>query len=191
MYSYGRMGTEFCKGGGNVERNIDIIRDADGNKIVMINDIRFKGKRRIDWEDVEAYLRQYIGDFYEIVESGDMVYIGSDFADEFSGSNDTARLKGTLAKAKANAAQGIPQLIENASGKRYKDNLAVKHAHDAKYGWYRYDSRFALPVYGSDGEVERYNVFRVEMLIRHAEDGKMYLYDLVNIKKETSTPLEQ
>ena len=44
---------------------------------------------------------------------------------------------------------------------------------------------------GSDGEVERYNVFRVEMLIRHAEDGKRYLYDLVNIKKETSTPLEQ
>lgn len=129
--------------------------------------------------------------FYAIAESGDMVYIGNDFADEFSGSKDTARLKGTLAKAKANAAQGIPRLIENASGERYKENLAEKHAHDAKYGWYRYDSRFALPVYGSDGEVERYNVFRVEMLIRHAEDGKMYLYDLVNIKKETSTPLEQ
>lgn len=75
MYSYDKMGTEFCKGGGNVERNIDIIRDADGNKIVMINDIRFKGKRRIDWEDVEAYLRQYIGDFYEIADSGDMVNI--------------------------------------------------------------------------------------------------------------------
>ena len=124
MYSYGRIGTEFCKGGGDVERNIDIIRDADGNKIVMINDIRFKGKRRIDWKDVEAYLRQYIGDFYAIAESGDIVYIGNDFADEFSGSNDTARLKGTLAKAKANAAQGIPRLIENASGKRYKENLA-------------------------------------------------------------------
>lgn len=191
MYSYAGIGTEFYKGGGNVEGNIDIIRDADGNKIVMINDIRFKGKRRIDWEDVEAYLRQYIGDFYEIVESADMVYIGSDFADEFSGSKDSARLKGTLAKAKANAAQEIPQLIETASGKRYKDNLAGKHAHDAKYGWYRYDSRFALPVYGSDGEVERYNIFRVEMLIRHAEDGKMYLYDLVNIKKETSTPPRQ
>lgn len=191
MYSYAGIGTEFYKGGGNVEGNIDIIRDADGNKIVMINDIRFKGKRRIDWEDVEAYLRQYIGDFYEIVESADMVYIGSDFADEFSGSKDSARLKGTLAKAKANAAQEIPQLIETASGKRYKDNLAGKHAHDAKYGWYRYDSRFALPVYGSDGEVERYNIFRVEMLIRHAENGKMYLYDLVNIKKETSTPPRQ
>ena len=26
--------------------------------------------------------------------------------------------------------------------------------------------------------------------IRHANDGKMYLYDILDIKKETSTPLE-
>ena len=27
-----------------------------------------------------------------------------------------------------------------------------------------------------------------EMLVRHASDGKQYLYDMVNIKKETGTP---
>ena len=57
-------------------------------------------------------------------------------------------------------------------------------------GWYRYTTRFAFPVYGEDGEIDRYNIFRIEVLIRQEEDGKMYLYDLVNIKKETSTPLE-
>ena len=36
-------------------------------------------------------------------------------------------------------------------------------------------------------EVGRYNVFRIIMVVRHAEDGKMYLYDIMNIKKETST----
>ena len=36
----------------------------------------------------------------------------------------------------------------------------------------------------------RYNVFHAELVIRHAEDKKMYLYDIMNIKKETSTPLE-
>ena len=174
-----------------MKRNISVIKDVNGNNIVLINDIRFKGKRQIDWKDVEDYLRKYIGEFYKIAESKDIIYIGSDFKDEFSGSNDTARLRGTLAKAKANAAQGIPQLIENAHGKRFKENLEYKHRHDAKFGWYRYDSRFAIPVFGEDNEVERYNIFRVEMLIRHAEDNKMYLYDLVNIKKETSTPLEQ
>ena len=29
-----------------MERNIDVIKDADGNSIVMINDIRFKGDRK-------------------------------------------------------------------------------------------------------------------------------------------------
>ena len=56
-------------------------------------------------------------------------------------------------------------------------------------GWYRYESRFALPVYGDSGEVDRYNVFHVYMIIRHDQNGKKYLYDVINIKKETSTPL--
>lgn len=29
-----------------------------------------------------------------------------------------------------------------------------------------------------------------ELMIRHSENGKMYLYDIINIKKEASTPLE-
>ena len=170
--------------------NYSVIKDADGRSIVVINDIRFRGKRKINWKEVEEYLKQFIGEFYEIADTKDVVYVGKDFPDEFGGSKDTARLQGTLAKAKANAAQGLPQLIENAGNKRYKENLASKHENDAKNGWYRYTSRFALPVYGDDGEIDRYNVFRIEVLIRQENDGRMYIYDLVNIKKETSTPLE-
>ena len=51
---------------------------------------------------------------------------------------------------------------------------------NAKWGWYRYTTRFALPVYGDDGEIDRYNVFRIELLIRQEYGGKMYLCDLVN-----------
>lgn len=53
-------------------------------------------------------------------------------------------------------------------------------------GGYKYESRFALPVFREDGEVERFNVFRVAMIIRHGADDKKYLYDIINIKKETS-----
>ena len=35
-------------------------------------------------------------------------------------------------------------------------------------------------------EAERYNRFRATMLIRHSTDGKKYLYDVLDIKKETS-----
>ena len=41
-----------------------------------------------------------------------------------------------------------------------------------KYGWYRYDSRFALPVYDGSGEIERHNIFHASLLIRHASDGE-------------------
>jgi hypothetical protein len=61
---------------------------------------------------------------------------------------------------------------------------------NAKYGWYRYDSRFALSVYNETGEIERYNVFHASLIVRHSEDKKLYLYDILDIKKETSNPIE-
>ena len=53
----------------------------------------------------------------------------------------------------------------------------------------RYDSKFALPVYDDNGKVERYNIFHASVLIRYSNDGKMYLYDIIDIKKETSNSL--
>jgi len=77
--------------------------------------------------------------------------------------------------------------MEVANGKSYTENYKTKHNTDAMYGWYRYESRFALPVFDANGEITRYNIFNVIMVIRHAKDGKKYLYDIINIKKETST----
>ncbi len=94
------------------------------------------------------------------------------------------RLKGTAAKAKANAAQNISALIEIAGNKRFQENLKRKHAIDAKYGWYRYTSNFALPVFDKQGIIIRYNFFQIEILIRHSSDEKLYLYDAINIKKK-------
>jgi hypothetical protein len=110
-----------------VDRNVNIITDLNGNKIAVINDIVFKGKRNVDWSDVEQYLRQYIGEFYQIAETKDVVYIGSDLPDEYANSNYTHRLKGASAKAKANAAQGLPEMIEIASGKHFEENRKEKH----------------------------------------------------------------
>lgn len=66
-----------------------------------------------------------------------------------------------------------------------------KHIKDARYGWYRYDSRFALPVFDDKGNIQRYNIFSIVLVVRHAVDGKMYLYDMINIKKEAGTPFKQ
>ncbi len=169
-----------------MQRTVNVVEELDGNKIVFIHDIIFKGKRSVEWSDVEVYLKQFVGETYAIEETEDMIYIGADLPDEYTHLNYTMLLRGTNAKAKANAAQGLPELIEIATQKAHKDNFKEKHKKDAKYGWYRYESRFALPVFDCDGEIERYNVFQVIIIVRHAEDGKMYLYDIMNIKKETS-----
>ena len=153
-----------------MERKVNVIEDLDGQKTVFIHDILFKGKRSVNWNEVEAYLRQYVGEFYQIEDCNKIVYI----------------LKGANAKAKANAAQGLPELLEIATNETYANNQKEKHIKDAKYGWYTYDSKFALPVFGDDGKIERYNVFDVAMLVRHDADGKYYLYDIMKIKKETS-----
>ena len=170
---------------GNEKRNVSLIQDADGNKIVVINDIVFKGKRSITWEDVEKYLKRYVGDIYSIAQDNEIIYIGSELPSEYAGSVYTKKLKGADAKAKANAAQGIPEMIEIATNGVFEANRKAKHGRDAKNGWYRYDTRFALPVYGDDGNIERYNIFRGRLLIRHASSGRKYLYDILEIKKET------
>lgn len=171
------------------DRNVDIIVDAEGRKIVFIHDIRFKGKKREEWDEVEKYLIEYVGKYYEIEESAEVVYIDSDFPDEFASSQSRLALKGAVAKAKANVSQGIPELIQIATNSSYSENTKQKHKKDAKFGWYRYDVRFAIPVYDDkSGELIYYNVFSSRMLVRHAEDGKKYLYDFLAIKKETSSP---
>ena len=94
-----------------MDKKISVISDLDGKKIVVISDIRFKGKRNINWEEVEQYLKEYIGDCYEVVQTSDQVYIGSDFPGELKGSRDTKRLYGANAKAKANGRKTLKESI--------------------------------------------------------------------------------
>ena len=170
--------------------NISIITDAEGNKVVVINDLRFKRSKRIDWNTVEEYLKEYIGECAEILDTNEMIYVGSDFPDEYAHSKDTKVLRGPNEYAKANASVAIKELLQIASNKAFSENHKDKHNNKAKYGWYRYDTRFAIPKYNDEGELAGYNIFKGRLVIRHAQDDKLYLYDILRIKKETSEPLE-
>lgn len=174
-----------------MDRKVDIIKDTNGKSLVLINDIYFKGKRSVDWDEVKTYLKKYVGSFYKVTDTKDIIYIGSELPDEYTGSKYTYSLKGGNAKAKANASLGIPELIEIAEKRSKKDNAEQKHNKNAAQGWYRYETRFALPVYNEKGEKERYNIFHANLIVRHDLNGKKYLYDILNIRKETSNPHEQ
>lgn len=127
---------------------------------------------------------------YRNTDTKDIVYIGKDFPDEYKGSEYTKSLRGARAKAKANAVQGIPELLKNASGKSFHENKKDKHHHRAEKGWYYYTTRFGLPLYENESKTDKYQVYSARLLVNHASNGKLYLYDLVGIKKEASTPLK-
>ena len=166
-------------------RNVNIITDTSGKKLVLINDIHFKGKRQINWDNVRQYLKGYVGDCYEIAENAEPIFIGSELPEEYTESESRKSLMGANAKAKANAATAIPELMQIASNPAFEENRKDKHNKNAKYGWYRYDVRFALPVYEKN-VLARYNLFHARLLVNHAENGRKYLYDILAIKKETS-----
>lgn len=147
----------------------------------------FKGKRNINWDEVKVYLKGYVGDFYQIEKNAEIVYIGNELPEEYTESESRKALMGANAKAKANAATAIPELIQIATNEEFQENFKKKHNKNAKNGWYRYDVRFALPIY-ENSILIRYNVFNARLLINHAENGKKYLYDILAIKKETSKP---
>lgn len=76
--------------------------DNKGIKVVEINKIKFKGKRKIDWKGVEEYLKNYIGKKYIIDDMNDVIYIGTDFPDEYANSRDSVKAKGTIGKQMQN-----------------------------------------------------------------------------------------
>ncbi|MBR1929967.1 MAG: hypothetical protein IJ833_00625 [Lachnospiraceae bacterium] len=172
-----------------MKSNVQIIKDDAGHKIAVLPEVIFKNKQNIDWGAVEEYLQRYVGEFVDVADTESIVYIGTDFPSEYKGSKYTKRLKGSYAKAKANAAQGITSMLEIATQKGFSENREKKHARDAKNGWYYYTTRFALPVYENEMKTENYNVYLACLLVNRTKFGKMYLYDLVDIKREASTPL--
>lgn len=69
------------------------------------------------------------------------------------------------------------------------ENKEQKHAKDALYGWYRYDTYFGISVQGSGEMKSRINYYRATLVVRYSASG-LYLYDVINIKKEASKPHE-
>ncbi len=171
-------------------KKMEIMQDEYGSKVVVIPDIIFANKQNIDWDEVELYLEQYVGENAVVADSGDTILLGKDFPDEFAGSKYTRKTKGARAKAKANAAQGVRELIEIATNKIFRENHKEKHSVDAGNGWYYYVTRFALPIYENEKRTEQYNVYTACLVVNCTLRGKMYLYDLVDIKKEASNPLK-
>lgn len=90
-----------------------------------------------------------------------IILIDRTFVDEYTGSEYTHKLVVALPKVKANMSQGIPQMVEIATEKRWKEDFDGKYKKKAGKGWFRYNTKFALPVMNDEGEIIEYNIYRV------------------------------
>ena len=166
---------------------VQIYTDEEGKKIVVLQDVKFKGKEKEEWDLIEDFLKEYVGKHYQIVETCEKVFIGKEFPDEFTHGKDKIILKRANARAKANASLVIGELIQIGANKSETEDYGGKHGKLAKNGWYRYDTRIAIPMYNDNKEVIRHNIYKLRILVRHDEDGKLYLYDFLHTKKEKET----
>lgn len=168
------------------------IRKVDGKSVVWIENSSLTNKKLNNHKAVADFIARHIGEVYTIIESGQKVYIGPDLPGEYTQSRYTTYLRNTdraSARAKNKAVDGLGELIETATNRQWEQTRHTQ-SKDAEYGMYRYDGTFAFPVKGSDGTVQRVRAYDAELLIRNASDGKKYLYDIVNIKENTSAQID-
>ena len=173
------------------EGKYSIEQDSTGKDVVVVQEYIFKGREGEKRKKVVTeYLKNHIGDMFTMIENGKNVYLGKDLPKEYSYSRTTKNLGRDRRFVKQKATPGIGEMVEIATNERWESPVhKEKHENDAKYGFYKYDTRFA--VRDRSGEDEIYDA---ELVVRHNEDGKLYLYDVQGIKKDTAAvrfPLEK
>lgn len=167
--------------------------DNQGNKVVVMYEDVLKGATGSPHQIVANQIAAHIGEYYTIFESGQKVFIGEDLPGEYTQSKYTQNLlKRDLKtlKVKNKASQNFGEMIEIATNRRWEK---AKHTtnKDAKYGFYRYTTKIAVPIFDNSGAVVNANIYKADLLIRNASDGRKYLYDITEIKKERSSSLPQ
>ena len=165
-------------------------RFVNGNEVVWIEEnILEDNNGQPTHQFIADFIAEHIGDAYTIIESGQKVYIGEDLPGEYTQSVYTQTIlqyNKNIIKAKNKAAANIKEIIEIATNRNWEEAEHTDNK-DAKYGIYKYNTRFAFPVRDTNDNIIGANVYKAKLVIRNASDGKKYLYDIVSIKKDKAS----
>ena len=159
------------------------IKNIDGRLTTVIdtqNDTR-------DFKAAEAYLKTLVNTdhpFSTILMDAQLVYVGKDLPGEYRSSEYTKSMLSKLRDVKMQAATNLDEMLLLAENGEWRENVKPKHAKDARNGWYRYDTEFAIPILNAKKAVDHYTVYGGTLLIRNDADGKSYLYDLLDVQKK-------
>ena len=159
------------------------IRRLDGQTMVVLDtqpDTR-------SHKAAAAYLKALVNTeepFSTILADALPVYAGKDLPSEYKGSEYTLGMHRGLREVKMQAATNLGEMLLLAEDGEWRENVKEKHGKDAQNGWYRYKTRFAVPVLNARKAVDHYAVYSGVLLIRNDADGKSYLYDMVDVEKK-------
>jgi len=138
------------------------------------------------FDAAEAYLTTLINSekpFSTILYDAQPVYVGKDLPSEYRSSEYTKTMRSALRNVKMQAATNLDEMLLLASNGSWQENKKTKHETDAKNGWYRYDTEFAVPVMDHQ-KLSHHTIYSATLLIRNDADGKSYLYDLIDLKEK-------
>ena len=166
-----------------------IERTTAGEKVVLVEGNILDGVKKPYEPHVANYIKKHVNEVYRVIESGSKIYLGKDLPGEYTYSASAKNLNRSVKKAKYMAAIHIGEMIEISKNRSWKENTKSKHKKDAKYGFYKYDTKFAIPVYDAKKNMVSSKIFDAVILIRNDENGKKYLYDLLNVKQDKSSQL--
>ena len=76
---------------------------------------------------------------------------------------------------------------ENKTGPHKVEHNKNKNA---KLGIYKYNTKIAFPVNDAAGNVTGYNVYSAQMIVNHTSNGKLELYDIIDINKDDQSALK-
>ena len=162
----------------NKQINYKIIYNQDGtfNRIKILKDV-FENKEKNIQKIVSQNIKEYISDYAYIEESNQKVYFDKNLVGEYTYSKATNNMNISYKLAKGRAVIVLKELIFYAKNRLWESNRKDKHRVDAKYGFYRYNTVFSFEYNGKE------KMYQGTILIRNDQNGKKYLYDILNIKK--------
>lgn len=159
------------------------IRRLDGQTMVVLDTQTDTRSHKA----AAAYLKALVNaekPFSTILADALPVYAGKDLPSEYKGSEYTLGMHRGLREVKMQAATNLDEMLLLAEDGEWRENVKKKHGKDAQNGWYRYKTRFAVPVLNARKAVDHYAVYGGVLLIRNDADGKSYLYDMVDVEKK-------
>lgn len=151
--------------------------------MIDIEKLYFTNKNKLNWKDVENRIQSISGLICMNEKFSKEFNVDNKAIDELTHSRYNMKLKGKLRLIKANLLMYLEEIIKDMENERWKEDIGAKHKNIAKNGWYRYDIHFNYPVRDEQGNYIDKQKYKATVVVRSAEDNKLYLYDIIDIKK--------